>query len=151
MSEKKIGEYSFVAPENKTEEELNAKKHPKDRLLAVERLQKYEVTLQDMFAMREHYKQEGINALKNAVLSLRDYKSAMVQVKTWEDQITKAQSDIPELAEGNEIKEEDRVTEDVIKMFDEICAQLEKHHDSIALRAVPPDPSTGEPDLEDKK
>lgn len=139
MSEKKIGEYSYVTPETEAEKKLQEKKYPKDRLLAVERLQKYEVTLQDMFAMRQHYNQEGINALKNAVLSLRDYKSAMVQVKTWEEQILKAMADIPELKDNNEIPQEDLVTEEVVKLFDETCAELETYHNDIALKDVPPD------------
>lgn len=137
MMSKKIGEYSFVTPENEAEAQLQDKKHPKDRLLAVERIQKYEVTLQDMFAMREHYRQEALTALKGAVMALRDYKSAMVQVKTWEEQINKSMEDIPELRTGNEIPEADLITEDQAKEFDEICAQLETRHNEKALRDMP--------------
>lgn len=137
MMSKKIGEYSFVTPENEAEAQLQDKKHPKDRLLAVERIQKYEVTLQDMFAMREHYRQESLTALKSAVMALRDYKSAMVQVKTWEEQINKSMEDIPELRTGNEIPEADLITEDQAKEFDEICAQLETRHNEKALRDMP--------------
>ena len=137
--EKKIGEYTYVTPENTAEEQLQTSKSPKDRLLAVERIQKYEVTLQDMFAMRENYKQEALSALKNAVLSLRDYKSANIQVKTWEAQILKAFEDIPELAEGNAIDESDLITEESVKEFEEVCANLELRHNEMAIKDVVPD------------
>lgn len=141
MSEEKIGEYQYVSPESEAEKELTSKKHPKDRLLSVKRLQSYEVTLQDMFAMRQHYKQESLNALKNAVLSLRDYKSGMVQVKTWEEQIMKAMQDIPELTDNNTIPESEVVTAEMVKEFEEICAGIESRHNEMAVLAVVPDRS----------
>ena len=146
--EKKIGEYQYVTPENDAEEELQGKKHPKDRLLSVNRLQSYEVTLQDMFAMRQHYKQEAITAVKNAVLSLRDYKTAMVQVRTWEEQILNAMKDLPELAEGNELPDEDLATPEKVKEFEEIASQLELRHNEMGVHDVVPDRSD---DLESVK
>lgn len=142
MSEKKIGEYAYVTPENEAEKAVQEKKHPKDRLLSVNRMQSYEVTLQDMFAMREHYKNEALSALKNAVLSLRDYKTGMVQVKTWEEQIAKAMADLPELAEGNEIATP--ITPELVNEFAEICAGLETRHNEMAVLAVVPDRSVEE-------
>ena len=134
---KKIGEYSYVSPENEAEAELEAKKHPRDRMLSVERVQKYEVTLQDMFSMRQHYKQEALSQLKGAVMALRDYKSAMVQTKTWEDQIVKAFEDIPALSEGNPLTE--TVTDDMAKEFDEVCAKLELSFNERSLRPMVPE------------
>lgn len=145
---KKIGEYSYVTPENETEARLEAKKHPKDRLLNVERVQKYEVTLQDMFSMRQHYINEALSQLKSAVMALRDYKSAMVQTRTWEEQITKAFADIPELAEGNPLL--NTVEEEKVKEFDEICAQLETSYNARSQRAIIPEVS-GDADLEANK
>ena len=139
MSDKKIGEYAYVTPENDVEKALQEKKSPKDRMLKVERLQTYEVTLQDMFAMREHYKQEALNLLKGAVGYLRDYKPAMVQVKTWEDQIITAMKDIPELAEGNSI--DTPVTVELVNEFTEICSGLEARHNEMAALPVVPDRS----------
>lgn len=139
MDEKKIGEYAYVAPESDAEKELQTRKHPKDRLLSVQRLQSYEVTLQDMFAMRQHYRQEALTALKNAVLSLRDYKSGMVQVKTWEEQIAKAMADIPELAVGNELSPEEQVTAEAVKEFEEVAATLESRFNEMSIKDMVPD------------
>lgn len=146
MSDKKIGEYAYVTPENDVEKALQEKKSPKDRMLKVERMQTYEVTLQDMFAMREHYKQEALTALKNAVSCLRDYKTALVQVKSWEDQIATAIKDIPELAEGNSI--ETPLTVELVNEFTEICSGLEARHNEMAVLPVVPDRSE---DLESVK
>lgn len=134
MEEQKIGEYAYVAPETEAEKELHAKKHPKDRLLSVKRIQSYEVTLQDMFAMRQHYKTEALSALKNAVLSLRDYKSGMVQVKTWEEQITKAMGDLPDLANNNELQENEVVTPEMVREFEDLAVTLETRFNDMSTK-----------------
>lgn len=149
MPKQKFGEYSYVTPEDEAEKKLQDKKHPKDRLLSVERVQKYEVTLQDMFTMRLHYKQEALQQLKNAVEALRDYRSAMTQVKTWEEQILKAFEDIPELKTNNEIPEDQLVVEEQVKEFDGITAQLEGRFNEISSKPLAPDGA--DENLEDKK
>lgn len=123
---KNIGTYTYVAPESDAEKKVEDKKHPKDRLLSVDRMQKYEVTLQDMFAMRLHYKQEGLQQLKEAIEALNDYEGACTQVVTWETQIAQAMKDLPELAENNVIPEEEIMSEETSKQFKEIKANLEQ-------------------------
>lgn len=159
MTDKKIGMYSFVTPESEAEKKVEEKKHPKDRLLSVERQQKYEITLQDMFAMRLNYMNESTEALKNAIMSLRDYKAALTQVLTWEEQIAKAMADQPILKEGNELTEDQLHSEEESKQFMEIAATLEEAFNKLGVKRLVPEEGAqdeaevleGEENLEAKK